>query len=449
MEKLQISNQQMMHSQQLRHMSSLLGFNSSRACHVSNVVVEGTEHLRDSFIVAHLQPMIQATNIRALIESVDAVNDTFKASGAVKAVIISLDSMQNQSTTINVVPKIKLVPVSRFMAKTGTNIGNGEGDGYITFQWRNIFGGGEHLVLDATTGTRTRSSYLLNYNTPLLESTQWRWDTAAYATSRKIDWSSHEQVLKGVKTKAVKHENGLAHELSLQAVLRSVRPYTEASSAMLAHAGDDLKVSLGYDLSMDTRDDKVLPTKGWFLGLQNELAGLTKFSTTHFIKQSLEASYAATFNERDILNLSLRSGWLYSMDQYSHIMDRFYLGGPNDVRSFFYNGLGARDTGDSLGGDVFISGGASAFTKFPFLSKESGLKLHSFVNFGSLVPWDHDESAKQLIKELCQPSVGCGFGIVFKHPVARFELNFVLPVVAHKHDAMRKGLQYGIGLQFM
>lgn len=434
--------------QQQHQMNVLLGSNGSRGVSVSNVVVEGTEQLRDDFIVEHLQPVIQSTNVGSLLRSIDVVNETFQSSGAVKDVRVALDCATNQGGLLDVVPRLKLTPVNRFMAKTGTNIGNGEGDGYMTFQWRNILGGGESLVLDATTGTRTRSSYLVDYAAPWLGSTRWRSTTSAYATSRKIDWSSHEQVLKGVKSKLVKQVDGWAQELSIQGVLRSIRPYTDASTTILTHAGDDLKVSLGYDFSMDTRDDKVLPTKGWFVGLQNEVAGLTQLSTSHFLKQTLSTSFA-TSHEDKIMICSLNGGWLYSLDKYSHLMDRFYLGGPNDVRSFFYNGLGARDVGDSLGGDAFISGGVSCFTKFPFAKKESGLKLHSFLNFGSLVPWDHGEPVQQLVKELCQPSVGCGFGVVFKHPVARFELNFVLPLVAHEHDALRKGLQYGIGLQFM
>lgn len=426
-------------------MQSIINANSSRACQVNKVIVEGTEQIRDDLIVAHLQPVIQAHSVMELMKAVDVMNDTLRSCGAAKDVIIGLDAVENGSTVLDIRPKVKLVPVNKFMAKTGTNIGNGEGDGYMTFQWRNIFGGGENFILDATTGTRTRSSYLVDFNAPLLNSTRWRWDTAAYATSRRVDWSSHEQVLHGVKSKIVKDVDGVRHELGVQSVLRSVRPYVDASSTILAHAGDDLKISVGYDASVDTRDDRVLPTDGWHVGVKNELAG-GPFSTASFLKQTLEGSYAMN-SGMNIVNFSLRGGWLYSKN--SHVMDRFFLGGPNDVRGFFYNGLGARDLGDALGGDVFLSGGISGFTKFPFVSKDSGLKLHSFVNFGSLVPWDHTEQVRSLLAELVRPSVGCGFGVVFKHPVARFELNFVLPVVAHRNDAMRKGLQYGIGLEFM
>lgn len=430
-------------------MEKLISLNSTRGCEVVNVVVEGTEHLRDDFIARHIQPVIQAKNLQSLMLGVNAMNDTLRSSGAVKDLAVCINGMSSNRGVLMVQPKLKLIPMNKFMAKTGTNVGNGEGDGYMTFQWRNIFGGGENFIIDATTGTRTRSSYLVNYNAPFNESLTWRWDTSAYATSRNIDWSSHEQVLKGLKTKIAQDVNGVTQEWSLQSVIRSVKPYSLApSKTILAHAGDDLKISLGYDINVDTRDDKVLPTTGWKLGLQNEIAGLSKFSTSHFLKQTFEANWATNSNS-SILNCSLRGGWLYTQDDYSHVMDRFYLGGPNDVRSFFYNGLGARDQGDSLGGDAFISGGVSVFTKFPFIRESSGLKLHSFVNFGSLVPWDHNEPLLKLLNDLAHPSVGCGFGVVFKHPVARLELNFVLPLVAHEHDALRKGFQYGIGLQFM
>lgn len=451
MEELYRARIEMMQKQGMEHLTKVLQANSTRAVEIPNVVVEGTEQLHDSFLASHLQPIINARNVTQLLQGIDEVRETLSTSGALANVGISLDAptfSSNSTTTLQVVPKLKLTPISRFMAKTGTNVGNGEGDGYITLQWRNIRGAGESLILDATTGTRTRSSYLAQYTAPLLESTRWKLDTAAYQTSRRIDWGSHEQVLRGLRSKIVKSENDLSQEFTIQGVFRSVRPYEGASGSVLAHAGDDLKISVGYDVTKDGRDDKVLPTMGSHVSLSNEVT--TAYSTTQFLKQAFSGSWATNWRDgRDILNLSVRGGWLYALNGPSHLMDRFYLGGPNDVRGFFYNGLGARDHGDALGGDAFFSGGASLFTKFPGVSKESGLKLHTFLNFGSCVPWDHSDNTATLVKELLQPSVGCGFGIVFKHPVARFELNFVLPVVAHENDALRKGLQYGVGIQFM
>lgn len=47
------------------------------------------------------------------------------------------------------------------------------------------------------------------------------------------------------------------------------------------------------------------------------------------------------------------------------------------------------------------------------------------------------------------PSTAVGVGIVYAHPVARFELNFGLPLVVRRGEEARKGLQFGVGINFM
>ena len=45
--------------------------------------------------------------------------------------------------------------------------------------------------------------------------------------------------------------------------------------------------------------------------------------------------------------------------------------------------------------------------------------------------------------------MAAGFGIVYAHPVARFELNFGLPLIMRRGEEGRKGLQFGVGLNFL
>ena len=46
------------------------------------------------------------------------------------------------------------------------------------------------------------------------------------------------------------------------------------------------------------------------------------------------------------------------------------------------------------------------------------------------------------------PSMAAGLGVVYAHPVARFELNFSLPLVTRRGEEGRKGLQFGVGIKF-
>jgi outer membrane protein insertion porin family len=458
LEQLQLQKLEILQNQSKLNLLEIFQKNATRPINVRNIVVEGTEQFRDSFITAQIKPLLESKNFNDLLKSVDSVNLNFQKLGVLQNPLqIQLHSLPNYKTfgSLDIQPMLKLTPAKKFFAKTGTNIGNGEGDGYMTFQWRNIFGGGESLMLDATTGTRTKSSYLLNYSTPLFNNAGWKVDTSVFSNSRKIDWTSHEQSIVGINNKIISVNEGfINHEFSIENIIRSVHSVDSknASNNVLFHAGEDFKSSFIYKFNYDSRDDKILPTHGSSLIINNEISGLSKYNTSSFIKQSVESSFAYTLSDRfsEIVNFSLRGGWLYSFNKPSHLMDRFYIGGPNDVRSFFFNGLGPRNFNDTLGGDIYLSGGLSHFHKLPFISKDSSFKLHQFVNFGRLIPFEKDQPLQSTVKQLFeQPSIGFGFGLVFKHSLARFELNFVLPLTAHENDSMRKGLQYGIGLSFM
>ena len=60
-------------------------------------------------------------------------------------------------------------------------------------------------------------------------------------------------------------------------------------------------------------------------------------------------------------------------------------------------------------------------------------------------------SVKSTIQELQNglPSCTAGLGLVYAHPVARFELNFSLPLVIRRGEEGRKGLSFGVGIDFM
>ncbi|GMF50835.1 unnamed protein product [[Candida] boidinii] len=133
-------------------------------------------------------------------------------------------------------------------------------------------------------------------------------------------------------------------------------------------------------------------------------------------------------------------------------MDKFQLGGPNDIRGFKISGLGPKQMGLPIGGDAFIAYGLSCFTKLPFLSKDSNFKFHSFINTGKSVSLDNGEDVfKKLFLFNKNSGLSCtaGIGLIFAHPMARFELNIGVPILKNPGDDIRKGLQYGIGLSFM
>jgi outer membrane protein insertion porin family len=132
------------------------------------------------------------------------------------------------------------------------------------------------------------------------------------------------------------------------------------------------------------------------------------------------------------------------------------------VRGFRLSGLGPHDGSDAVGGDVYAAGSANLFVPIPTVGPEKPLRLQAFVNGGRLLALRQakegdmtSEEVKNAMSNTIQelgnglPSMSAGVGLVYAHPVARFELNFSLPLVVRKGEDARKGLQFGIGINFL
>lgn len=223
-----------------------------------------------------------------------------------------------------------------------------------------------------------------------------------------------------------------------------------------------------------------MPSRGYLLKTVTEIAGLGPLKgDVAFGKFELESQAAVPIpipgvkGESGIsFTAGLRGGLLYPLTlggqpapSQSRINDRFQLGGPTDVRGFRLSGLGPREGQDALGGDVYAAGGASLLFPIPRMGKDTPLRFQTFINAGRLLSLkdtrqdkeqamssnDVQSSFKQTVDELSNglPSTAAGFGLVYAHPAARFEVNFSLPLVMRKGEEGRKGLSFGVGLSFL
>ena len=224
----------------------------------------------------------------------------------------------------------------------------------------------------------------------------------------------------------------------------------------------------------------MMPSRGYLLKTVTEIAGLGPLKgDVAFGKFELESQAAVPIPIPGVkgdsgisFTAGLRGGLLYPLTlggqpapSQSRINDRFQLGGPTDVRGFRLSGLGPREGQDALGGDVYAAGGASLLFPIPRMGKDTPLRFQTFINAGRLLSLkdtrqdkeqamssnDVQSSFKQTVDELSNglPSTAAGFGLVYAHPAARFEVNFSLPLVMRKGEEGRKGLSFGVGLSFL
>lgn len=467
---IEYRHQELLQKQQEDYITDLLLKNYSTPIRISSVIVNSGESISNNALQSYLDATIfQATNFHQLIKQSDILHYRLVGNGLVENMVQTMDTRgtidmflhnDNMFSTkydnnilktisiLDIIPTIQILPVKKFLAKTGTNIGNGEGDGYIQFQWRNILGGGEKFTFDATKGTKTRSSYLLNYTQPL--SPWWMMDTSIFKNARQL--GNSELLLRGLKSslRSGFYGNRLNYEFHWENLWRTTRAtHQNASDSLLFQAGDDFKSSVCSTISFDSRDNSILASKGSLVKLINELA------VGNFFKTTLELSQTTSWFKDNFITASytFKSGYIsnfHPSTKFIHMCDKFHNGGSNDVRGFEIMGLGPKDLHDSVGGDAFLAYGVSVFSRLPIKKwSSSNFRLHWFFNGGRLINNDNQTSIMCMKTLLHQHSLSTGIGLVFHHPIARFELNFTLPISAHSNDIIRKGFQYGIGLSFL
>ncbi|KAL4915163.1 surface antigen-domain-containing protein [Aspergillus aurantiobrunneus] len=470
-------------------LGELIDENSTLPCTISSVQVLNAKNTRRGFLQQVFNPLLSSYQrkpytlseaLREISARADKLSrfDIFQQPISVYLDRTPVSDGQTGPTNINVYYSVK--EKSRVLLKTGTDLGNAEGSAYGNLLWRNAFGGAENLNLNASLGTRTRSAYQAAFDTPIFSDPDFRLELGGIASATQKSWASHEEALKGGWSKLRwLSRSGQRHELGYNGFWRQVTSLAEnASPTVRADAGDSVKSSVFHSWTTDRRDNPFLPSRGYYAKTFNELAGYGPLKgDVAFWKSEVEAQSAIPIPipgiNRDSgisFTTGFRAGLLYplkldsnSQPKLSLLNDRFQLGGPTDVRGFRLSGLGPHDGADAVGGDVYAAGSANLLFPLPRVGAEKPLRLQAFVNGGRLLPLrtaqktapitstDVKDAMSSTISELGNglPSIAAGVGLVYAHPAARFELNVSLPLVLRNGEEGRKGLQLGIGINFL
>jgi outer membrane protein insertion porin family len=482
-QRLQAEQQQrrLTHAQkEQQRLAELLEDNSSLPVNISSVRILHANRTRHGFLERVVNPILSANREQSYtldeaLREVETATDKLNRFGIFKSpvsVFLDRPDPTNAASSPNDLDVYISAPErGNYTIKTGTEAGASEADAYVNAELRNLFGGAETLNAHGSLGTRTRSAYSLAFDTPILSNPDLKFQVNGFASSTLKSWASHEEVLKGATSKLLwRSAAGHQHELGYSGIWRQVTGLAEnASPTVRADAGDSFKSSITHTWINDKRDYPLLPSSGYFMKTVSELAGFGPLKgDAAFFKSEAESQVALPFGDTGItLTAGLRGGFLYPLTrpgsttpQATRINDRFQLGGPNSVRGFRLGGLGPHDGPDAVGGDVYAAGGASLLLPLPRVGKETPLRLQAFINGGRLLALpapstDGSSTTQSTLTKTIQslkdelPSAAAGVGLVYAHPLARFEINFSLPLVMRAKEESRKGLSFGVGIEFL
>ena len=145
----------------------------------------------------------------------------------------------------------------------------------------------------------------------------------------------------------------------------------------------------GYTLTSDHRDDFLEPSRGYYMNIQQDLAGLG--GDIHFLRTEIDARWYYSpfrrgFLEDFIFSLRGAGGYIFDWGSDGRLRpnDRFYKGGAS-FRGFEPAGVGPRSdiTSNALGGRMYAIGTGELGFPMP-TPEELGLDAALFVDFGTV-----------------------------------------------------------------
>jgi outer membrane protein insertion porin family len=194
--------------------------------------------------------------------------------------------------------------------------------------------------------------------------------------------------------------------------------------------GSRLTSAVGQTFSYDRRDTKFLPTSGYFIKLDEDVAGLG--GDNRYLRHEGRFDYYYPFTPNVVLNLGVGGGYIFGYaGEKVHIANRFFIGGAT-LRGFQYGGVGPRDkdTKDALGGNAYYVG--TAELRFP-IGVPSELKVfgRTFVDVGTLTGIDVHGPTLQDTGDI---RMGAGVGLSWLSPLGPLAIDLAQPILKDNGD---------------
>ncbi|KAF8870966.1 mitochondrial protein [Gymnopilus junonius] len=444
------------------HLSEVVNNNLKTPVNVSSIRVEGAPHTRLSFLESIIKPAIpppsseQPSTLEDILHTTRRISYALRKTDVFSSIETYVDrprDMLAQPGDVDLVFKTK--ERGRYFLSSSTELGNNEGSANVTARVRNVFGGAENFEANYAVGTKTRQSFRGALSIPISADMNTFGELSAYALQRDLTtYASCFEGLRGVRA-ALRHgtPGTSAHELAYDGVIRHISSLSPtASISMREAAGVSIKSSLSHTLSYDTRDDKITATQGLYGKIFQEIAGLNLGGDSHFYKIDTEGQISRKIGDTGLaISLAARGGllWGLSPEGKTHFSDRFQLGGPTSVRTFRQNSMGPKHGSDYIGGALHYSVGASIISDVPSKAHWP-VKIQGWANAGRLDEINRDLPLKEnVLNSLSRPSISAGVGLIYRFDPIRIEVNFGVPLAASASDGTRRGLQVGMGLDFL
>jgi outer membrane protein insertion porin family len=316
----------------------------------------------------------------------------------------------------------------------------------VSMRERNLLGRGQDVRASASIGTRQNQA-VFSFTEPYFLDRQVSAGFDVFATTRKLqNESSYDANSMGaaLRTGYQINEN-LRQDWKYTLKRDQVENVSsDASTFIREQMGTAVLSSIQQTLLWDYRDSKIEPTEGYYIRVNNEVAGLG--GSQKFVRNNIGAGQYFPLAEQVVLGLTGNAGIITGFgDEKIRITERYFLGGDT-LRGFANAGVSPRDksTEDALGGLWQYSG--SAQVKFPLgLPEELGFGGQVFSDFGSI--GNTEDYTGNNINQSNSIRVSIGAGVTWKSPMGPVAVDIGFPIKKEAFDE-RELFRFNFGTRF-
>lgn len=315
----------------------------------------------------------------------------------------------------------------------------------IGLRERNLLGRGQELRF-STLFAADRQQFDIGFTEPYLFNRELLGGFDIYRTEQDFrqESSFDRQATGGRLRVGYRLSEHLQHQLFYAFEENSITDIAaNASRFIREQEGDNITSLTGHMLTYDDRDNRFVPTEGFFARFRQEVAGLG--GDDQFIRHEIQSEYYYTFYPQFTLALAGSGGHILALNDSIRINQRFFTGG-RELRGFDNAGIGPRDieTRDALGGNIYYTG--SVEMRFPLgLPDDLGITGAAFTDFGSL--FDVDSDGPEVVGNEHLTRVAVGFGIGWASPFGPIRIDFTSPVVDEDFD-VTENIRLNFGTRF-
>tara|TARA_B100000029_G_scaffold171554_1_gene167870 strand:- start:1488 stop:3785 length:2298 start_codon:yes stop_codon:yes gene_type:complete len=311
-------------------------------------------------------------------------------------------------------------------------------------QENNLWGYGKQLGASATVGGLSKNFYV-NYNDPYFFDTKYQFGLVAF--KKLFDYVDYDRDSWGGRVKfgkslnyftfanlAYRYENITIDDLKLNA-------------NEIFQKGTDKISSINLGLLYDTRDNFVDTSRGMTTGANVEESNEVLGANLEFTKYTADFAKYWSIKKHHTIAYSIEGAFIDFRNMGSKIVvsERFYLGGPDNLRGYKYARVSPRRF-LSNGNFVRIGGNKYVYSSLEYLyplAIETGLKGILFVDVGET----YDEK-KNIDYNPYDMRKDAGFGFRWLSPMGPLKLDFGFPLGKRRSGESKYEVQFSIGSLF-